>query len=209
MKILTLLTFFSISSVTCFSQVNQGSFVIDPYYGFPNFGKNFASAFENSSTSSLEVKGIGPIGLRSEYVLSDKFGVGFDVIYNSYDIRYTNVDSLYDGVTGTYTTVSSNNRNTMQRLRVQARFNYHFETSNPQLDTYFGLGAGTNNRFRKAYENGIEIDDETELSNFTLLPFSLRVCAGLRYYFTDNIGVNMELGLGGPFISGGISMRFY
>ncbi len=190
------------------AQVSQGSFIIDPYYGFPNFGSNFASAFEVNGNSGLEVKSLGPIGLRAEYIASEKVGIGIDVIYNDYDLRYTSTDSIYNGTTGTYSTTSTSNRFTMQRLRVQARMNYHFETGNPNFDAYFGVGAGTNNRFRKAYENGVEVVDETDLGSLTLLPVSMRLCTGFRYYFAQNIGINFELGLGGPVLSGGLSLRF-
>jgi hypothetical protein len=195
------------------AQATMGSFIIDPYYGFPNFGSNFAKAFEGSGNSGLEVKSLGPIGIRGEYVIADRFGLGLDVIYNDYDLRYTatQTDSLYDGTTGTWsaTTTSSSNRYVMQRLRVQARMNYHFETNNPNFDAYFGVGAGTNNRFRKAYVDGTEVTaSDGGLSNITLIPFSIRVCTGFRYYFAENIGVNMELGLGGPLVSAGLSMRF-
>ena len=96
----------------------------------------------------------------------------------------------------------------MQRVRAQLRFNYHFNITNPALDSYIGVGAGTNNRFRATLENGVDITDNDGLSNFTLLPFSLRIAAGLRYYFTDNIGLNTEIGLGGPIVSAGLSIKF-
>lgn len=195
-----------------FSQANStGNVIIDPYYGFPNFGASFAKNFETSSTTNLQVKGLGPLGLRAEYMVADKIGVGFDVIYNSYDLTYsdTRVDSVYDGSTDTWssTTTVTDNEYKMQRLRIQARFNYHFEVSNPDLDAYFGVGAGSNNRYRKAYENGKEVEDDTDLGNFTFLPVSFRLCTGLRYYFSENIGMNAEIGLGGPLISAGLSIR--
>lgn len=200
-------------TMKCLAQANYtGNIIIDPYYGFPNFGKSFASNFESSNSSDFKVKGLGPLGLRAEYMVADRMGVGVDVIYNSYDLQYKNTqtDSVYDGNTDTWTanSTTTNNEYKMQRLRVQLRFNYHFEVSNPMLDAYFGVGAGSNNRYRKAYENGVEVNDETDLGNFTLLPVSFRICTGMRYYFSQNIGINAELGLGGPFISAGISARF-
>lgn len=214
-KIFTLLVVLLVagSGTKSFAQAAfTGNIIIDPYYGFPNFGKSFASNFESETSSDFKVKGLGPLGLRAEYMVADRMGVGFDVIYNSYDLQYTDVrtDSIYDGNTDTWTpqTTTTENEYQMQRLRVHLRFNYHFDVSNPMLDAYFGVGAGTNNRYRKAYENGVEINDETELGNFTLMPVSLRVCTGLRYYFSQNIGINAEIGIGGPLISAGISAKF-
>lgn len=195
---------------TAFSQANYaGSIVIDPYYGAPNFGKSFASNFESTSNSNFKAKGLGPMGLRAEYMLADRFGIGFDFIYNNYDLTYDQIDSTYNGTTDTWTAVKTQNEYKMQRIRAHLRFNYHFEVSNPMLDSYFGIGAGTNNRFRKSYENGILVDNsDGDFDGFTLLPFSLRVCAGIRYYFAQNIGMNAEIGLGGPLVSAGLSLRF-
>jgi outer membrane protein W len=95
----------------------------------------------------------------------------------------------------------------MQRVRAQVRLNYHFDISSPNFDSYIGVGAGTNNRFRKTLENGVDITENDGLANFTLLPVSMRIALGARYYFTDNIGLNMEIGLGGPVLSGGLSIK--
>ena len=197
------------SSNLSLAQANtQGSVIIDPYYGFPNFGASFSKNFETAGNSDLKVKGLGPLGLRAEYMLADKIGVGVDVIFNNYDLTYRSTDSLYNGATDTWTTTVNENEYKMNRLRIQARFNYHFEVNNPNLDAYLGIGAGSNNRFRKAYENGVEVTDDADLGNLTLLPVSFRFCTGLRYYFTENIGMNAEIGLGGPLISAGLSLRF-
>jgi hypothetical protein len=194
-----------------FSQANsQGNFIIDPYYGAPNLGKSFWSSIEDANgTSSFKATGVGPMGLRGEYMVSDRIGVGFDFIYNSNNISYTDTDTLYDSGTDTYYTQDVEYKRTMNRVRVQARFNYHFDVSNPDLDAYFGVGAGTNNRFRKFYREGVEETDDFEGSgNLTLIPVSFRLCTGLRYYFTENIGLNAEIGLGGPLVSAGVSIRF-
>ncbi len=205
----------AISSFSAFSQANsQGSFIIDPYYGYPNFGASFYSLLESSSNvSSFKATGIGPAGLRAEYMLGDKIGLGFDFIYNSNKITNINTDTVpkYNSTTLNYDNVITvtNERRTMQRVRFQARLNFHFDISNPALDAYFGVGVGTNNRYRKYYVNDVIQTDllTSDVSNLTLIPVSMRLCTGLRYYFTPNIGLNMELGLGGPMISAGISFK--
>lgn len=187
--------------------VSKGSIIIDPYYGGPNFGKSFAQNFESSNTTNLKVKGLGPFGIRGEYLVADRIGLGVDVIFNNYDLNYTQTDSTYNNTTMNYDYTTSQREYVMNRLRVQARANFHFKISDPNFDSYFGVGVGTNNRFRKAYENGVEVTDDADLGNLTLLPVSFRVCAGFRYYFSDAIGLNMELGLGGPAFSAGLSFR--
>lgn len=203
------------SAFSTFSQANyQGSIIIDPYYGYPNFGASYYSLLESNSTvSSFKSTGIGPAGLRAEYMVGDKIGVGFDFIYNSNTITNTNTDStaVFNTITSNYdySVTVSNEKRIMQRVRFQARINFHFDISNPALDAYFGVGVGTNNRFRKYYVNGVEQVDSytTAASSFTLFPVSMRICTGVRYYFSPNVGLNMELGLGGPMISAGISCK--
>lgn len=199
---------------TSFGQANtQGSIIVDPYYGYPNFGKSLYESLE-ATTTDFKATGIGPCGLRAEYMISDKIGIGADFIYNSNKTTYSTVDTtqVYNSTTDTYDNVYTNYsyERTMQRIRVQARINFHFDISNPNLDAYFGVGVGTNNRIRHYYQNGAEITDDLSDfgGTFTLIPVSMRICTGLRYYFTPNIGLNMELGLGGPMISGGASFRF-
>lgn len=201
----------TMSSMANAQALSQGNIVVDAYYGFPNLGKSFYKSLEDASNiEGYKAKGLGPMGVRAEYMVSDRIGLGIDLIYNSNRITYTQIDSTYDGNTDTYQVTRNESERLMQRLRVQARINFHFEIDNPDLDAYFGVGAGTNNRFRKYWENGVEVNDTytSGASNLTLVPVSFRLCTGLRYYFTENVGVNMEIGLGGPLVSGGVSLKF-
>ena len=83
--------------------------------------------------------------------------------------------------------------------------NYHFVATD-NLDAYFGVGVGANIR-RIGTKTDYPNYDDNAVSG-SLIPVSLRVALGTRYYFTENIGLNLELGLGGPFISGGVSVKF-
>jgi hypothetical protein len=203
MKKIVLSLVLLVSASNVFSQaVSTGNFIFDAYYGAPNFGKNFYKLIENSSiTTNFQASGIGPLGLRGEYMIGETFGLGFDVIYNSNNISYTQIDSLNP-------LNSINYERTMDRLRVQMRFNFHFNVTNPNLDAYFGVAAGTNSRFKKYYVNGVETINDSFIGSGILIPFSLRVCTGMRYYFNQNFGLNAEIGLGGPLISGGLSVKF-
>lgn len=199
----------ALAAVNANAQANsQGNFIVDAYYGAPNLGKSFYKSIEDANgTKNFKATGVGPMGIRAEYMVGDRIGVGFDVIYNSNNVTYTAVDSTYNGNTDTWTATNYEYKRTMNRLRIQARFNYHFDVSNPNLDAYLGVGAGSNSRFRKYYENGNEVLDTFEGSG-ALIPVSFRICTGMRYYFTENVGVNAEIGLGGPLVSAGLSLRF-
>lgn len=183
--------------------VSKGNLIIDPYYGAPNFGKRIISSLQVDGQNVVMngVKGIGPAGLRVEYMLADKFGIGADIIYNaaSIDLTYDSLNtdgSLYKRYTGT---------GTMNRLRVQARFNYHF-VSTDELDAYIGVGAGSNTRFWTAKSNDPEYNFN-RTGTATLLPVSMRLAVGMRYYFIPNLGINAEIGIGGPLVSAGLSFK--
>lgn len=183
------------------AQVEQGSVIIDPYYGYPNFGKKFADSFVGDSVDNVDIIGLGPCGLRAEYLVSDNFGVGFDFIYNSFGVEVTYDDYDQNNVLQTY-----KDNVKMQRFRVQFRMNYHFAQTDA-LDAYVGFGAGTNIRKYSINSDNPNYTEPESLSS-ALIPVSLRIALGTRYYFTDNIGINAELGLGGPVLSGGISIKF-
>lgn len=206
MKKILLIAAVFMTGATAFGQAaEQGNVIIDPYYGFPNFGKNLSDQ-ASEGLENVNVTGYGPTGMRIEYMLADQFGIGVDAIFNGFGVEGSGTDTTgynpdSSPITETYTA-----RATMNRIRIQARFNYHFDISSPDLDVYMGLGAGTNIRNYKYYENDVEQTDQS-LSG-SLIPVSLRVAAGMRYYFTDNIGLNAELGLGGPVISAGLSFKF-
>lgn len=182
--------------------VQRGNVNIDAYYGFPNFGKTLTKNISDNNETVGKVRGLGPLGVRAEYMLADKFGLGIDFIYNSLssDITYdslNNDQTLYRTYHGTAS---------MQRIRVQLRFNYHF-VSTEKLDVYTGIGAGTNTRIWKvkSTDPGYKFNS---IATGTLLPMSMRLAVGMRYFFIPNLGVNAEIGIGGPLVSVGISAKF-
>ena len=183
------------------SQINtKGSVIIDAYYGFPNFGKSFLAAIESNS-AGVTTTAIGPCGARAEYMVADKFGIGADFIYNSMSGSFQ-VDSL-NADNSVYKSYDA--KLAMQRYRFQLRMNYHFVRED-KMDAYVGFGAGTNTR-KYIYKSDMPNSDGFSQSG-SLLPFSMRIAIGMRYYFTNNIGLNTEIGLGGPLVSAGLSIRF-
>jgi opacity protein-like surface antigen len=195
-----------------FSQaVGKGNLIIDPYYGFPNFRKYYTNTLgdiftENGLYQSQKASSIGPMGLRAEFLLADRFGIGFDFIYTNFRNQSTVIEQEYNDQTGEWNDVTSTNDFTMNRIRFQVRINYHFQVNDPDLDVYFGLGAGTNNKYTKRTVNGNIVTTQA-LDGIVAFPMSMRVCSGVRYYFTENIGFNLEIGLGGPILSAGVSFK--
>ena len=206
-QLIFLTMFFFSSFGTATSQVlYQGNVVVDTYYGFPNFGKAFLNLLIDSPANNI--KGIGPWGVRLEYMLGEEFGITLNAIHNSFTstdrITY---DEFGDNDEIVYTTYYHSLK--MDRLRVQLGMNYHFGFDNPLLDTYIGIAAGTNHRrMRYDFDNDPAFDGMPLEDNGVLIPVSMRLSAGGRYFFSDNIGVNFEIGLGGPLLSAGFSLRF-
>ncbi|PWL29442.1 MAG: hypothetical protein DCO96_06675 [Fluviicola sp. XM-24bin1] len=178
--------------------VEQGNMIIDAYYGFPNLYTNvFKTAYANSGTEiDLKIGGIGPVGGRFEYMVADKIGVGLDVGFNNSNITYFEDQGAnryeYDFST--------------QKLGFMATFNYHFLQNVDMVDAYVMFGAGYGNRtftFASTDPNYVESSVES------LIPVASRIGVGMRYFFTDNIGLNLGLGFGqGGLVNAGISAKF-
>ena len=176
----------SISLNTKAQLIQKGKMIVDVYYGYPNlFTAAMKTAYNNSITESVKVSGIGPIGGKFEYLLSDKIGLALNINYANSSVKGSGVGS--DNVT------VYNYKVTIPRFRVFPIINVHYATSE-QLDPYFLVGAGYGNFTTKLESNDPNF---TEESVSGLGHFSMRVGTGLRYFFTDNIGAHLEFGIGG------------
>jgi len=187
--------------------VEEGNIVIDAYYGFPNVYKTvFKSAYEASDIDgNLTVSGMGPLGLRGEYLFTDKIGVGLDLGFNNMKITdpytVTTYDANFNPIVQTYEATYST-----KKIGVLATFNYHF-LDNDNFDLYgvFGMGYGNRTFSATSTEPGF-------ISSVTVkspIPIASKIALGMRYFFTDNIGANLSLGFGqGGIVNAGISARF-
>lgn len=203
------------------SATRQGNVIIDPYVGFPNWANSILfndavnwvedneSEFRNVSNEKT-VGGQLSYGGRVEYMLAEKFGAGLDFNYEASGIQfdYSIADSVWNGGTGEYdVTVHGpyNYKYISKKLRVMARLNFHF-VQNERVDAYFGVGAGYKNVSREVTSNEPGFVDD---SSGELIPVTLRLAVGTRIYFTENIGLNLELGaFGGALVQAGLSAKF-
>lgn len=191
--IISTIIFFN--GANCHAQThNEGAMIVDVYYGSPNITSVLLKHFmkKASNVEYLRYKNFGPIGAKFEYMVTDEIGVGIDFNYSNRFISYTDIaidsnqvyDTSYVSFTG-------------PKFRGMGRLNYHFYDSY-DFDAYFSVGVGYN--FLNPLLEG------SEFKNFLALAFRLNL--GGRYYFKENIGLNLELGLGGGgVIQGGISYR--
>jgi opacity protein-like surface antigen len=186
-------TLFSINSFaqktgTSGNCVAQGKIIIDPFYGYPYFNGALVKGLANDPGKIKSYCAGGKV----EFLLSDKIGLGAEFTYADASMKFNVQDTLF--VTRTYTAGIS-------KIRVIGRMNFHFATTS-SIDPYFVIGAG--------YKKTTWYDDEPGIHSLSLnvIPVAFRVGVGLHYYFTDFMGINAELGLGGPMMHIGLSFKF-
>lgn len=186
--------------------VEQGNVILTPQYGYPNlFNMILKAAYESSGYDGLEVGGIGPVGLQAEFMVADKIGVGIKFNYSSSHISYTENTVIYD-INGNPTTSIYDYSLKFNRIRVMPRFAYHFGNSS-NFDGYFGVSAGYSS-FKVSYESN-DPDYTGDIAVKDPIPIGFRLDVGGTYFFTDFLGINFELGLGGgPVLNGGLSFKF-
>ncbi len=170
-----------------------GTTVIDVFAGGPNMSKLFVGGAASTNEGNETLTGVLPIGLRAEYMVTEKFGIGLELSYASgkrvYD--YTQNDTAFT-ITGEHS-----------KMRVLPTFNFHF-LDNETVDLYVALGVGLKDvSYVWSSTNNIDTDD----LDLPTGKISSKLAIGTRIFFTDNIGANFAFGIGGPLVNGGLSIR--
>ena len=167
--------------------VSQGNFIVDAYVS----GHVSSTLVEAVGTVQND-EGYAHIGLpigyggKFEYMASDKLGLGLESNFVKTGYQY--------GLTGNQYSY------TRTKLRVNFILNYHVVQSD-KFDMYLGWGLGYKNTNR-TWTTDSGNQDELDILNSGLdalkVPISIKwfSCGG-RYFFTDNIGMNFEVALGG------------
>ena len=183
------------------AQINQKHKVfIDGYYGFPNLIgytlKRKTKAF--AEVANLDIGGNGPYGGKIEYLFHDQIGIAIDANASSAHIIFDGIEEL-----DTFN-LFHHYEVTREVFRILPRINFHF-LQHDKLDVFAGLGVGY---------NGSKWSFKTTDPNFndrefrTFIPIAFRLFVGSRYFFTDFVGLNFEVGLGGGgLLQGGVSFR--
>lgn len=185
------------------SNAQEGRIIVDGYYGY---GSLYNAVFKAmvANDASFTFKGLGPLGVRGEYMISDKVGFGLDLAYSSASINYTETSTSFDE---NYNYVTETYDASLKTAKVGAMvtFNYHFVNSD-KFDSYFVFGLGYGNRSFTAESDYLGYVSPEYNSTF---PVASRLGVGMRYFFTEDIGLNLGLGLGqGGLLNAGVSARF-
>jgi opacity protein-like surface antigen len=201
-KIIALLFIFS----GCLQLMNaqswdEGKIVISAGYGFPNFGKLIVKSFQ--SEANFTPTGVGPIHGKFEYGLTKKIGVGLSINYSAFGAKWTDTQDKTDAFGNPYT-VTYDYKVSSSAVAFNPRLNIHFATTE-KVDAYWGIGIGY--KVNKVTFSSTDPDFDDNSISGSLIPVGFETTFGLRYYFTENIGLYTELGLSRSLIQGGLSIK--
>ena len=166
---------------------DEGKSVVTIGYGFPNLvTSTFRSLYNTSSHKNYAFQAFGPIVARYEYGLSEKIGFGIVAGYSMMSLSYNYEDYNTSGVLTSYTETVK-----WSSPSIGGRMSIHFATKD-KLDPYFGVSAGwSGNTFTYTDTNPSNSANKTSVS---FSPFYFGLGLGMRYYFTENIGMYVEFG---------------
>jgi hypothetical protein len=197
----SILAFFSLSEVksqdNSESCVAEGNTIINAYYGLSVISSVYKSVIPKE-VEGLKFSSIGPVGVVFEHLVTDVIGLGAEFGYRQINASYTEASSNGSG---------QNYTSSVQFTTIRAMFraNFHFSTSE-KFDAYALVSAGyKNNKFTFSTNDP---NNSGSLSFGGILPFGIKPGIGLRYFFTKNIGLNLEFAAGSPLMCGGLSLKF-
>lgn len=159
--------------------LSSGVFV-DVFYGFPNLGYELMGDPKNY----VSISNIGPLGGRIEFMTDSKNSLGVEFNYSETTIE--------EEVTVQNTKQAKITN--LVRYRIMPRFCHHFRTNN-KLDTYVHIGAG------------IAVFKNTEGINKNQTLPCVRAGVGIKYFIAKKSAVYIDFGIGGPFITTGLSLN--
>lgn len=176
------------------AQVEKGTIILEPFYGYSLSGGTMKLINTEGSLNN-SFSQLGPMGLRFEFMVSDLIGLGVDAVH-----KKSEISTEWETYSSTYT-----NTNTITKTFIMARMNFHFVRTEA-VDFYAGYGIGYKMGGYK-FESTLEGNTEPEFD--VLIPVAFRVSTGVRYFFTENIGAGVELGFGGGSVaSASLAFKF-
>ena len=185
---------------TAFSQgIKKGDIILDSYYGSQDYlnlyYNNFVPSYRKTTEDELKYqtkKTIGPIGIRGEYLILNKIGVGFNICFNSNYTKNNNLQSekyFYESKQNDFSFLPT--------------LSYHF-VQKEKFDVYCTFGYGLTYSHQKTTNtNPLLTSGKKDYGSY-----ATTIGLGMRYFLTPHIGVssNLQLGVGG-LISAGVSYK--
>lgn len=114
------------------------------------------------------------------------------------------MNTYYNQATGNYEDILYNYDLSTNKFGVLFCFNYHF-LDNDEFDLYSTVGVGYSNR-NFNFSSTDPTFAPTTLSS--IIPVGFKSGIGMRYFFSDNLGANLQIGFGqGGILNAGISYK--
>jgi hypothetical protein len=181
--------------------LQKGNIIIDAYYGFPNLWTTvLKAAYLPGDETSSSWGSSGPFGIKAEYMISNKMGIGLDINYASSWVQWTETGNVYNASTGLYT--DGTYKVTVPRVGIMPRFYYHF-LNHKHFEMYGSAAIGYKSTAFKYTSN----DPTWAENDMSVIPLGYRMALGGRLFFTDNIGLNFEFGIGGALLTAGLAVK--
>lgn len=187
------------------AQAQRGKVMIDFYYGFPNL---WSSALERVveqqfTPAGLDFSSVGPLGGRLEVMVTNRIGLGVDVLFAESGLDFTTTGPDPTGEGGG--TAEYSYSVSVKRPRVLGRLNVHL-LNNRFLDPYFVVGLGYSGTKANVQTND-PIFNEQDFNLPINIPVAARLGFGMRLMVFKFLGVGAEVGIGGPLVTGGVTLK--
>ncbi|MEQ1734740.1 MAG: outer membrane beta-barrel protein [Bacteroidia bacterium] len=183
--------------------VKEGTILINVDYGFPfwlgSLVSNVNSSSGGAAVTGVSVKNLNHICGKAEYMVTDKVSVGLEYTYAQVAFSYEDYAN-----NGSSTVITYNDLIVKQRALIN--MGIHFGESD-KFDPYMAFGVGYKGLSYRTSNPSLN-DLRDAIDAYKAIPVAIRIGGGFRYFFTENIGVNAEVGIGGPLVQGGISVKF-
>ncbi len=174
------------------TSVIKGTLLLDASYGGPFLFKSaLRSSYQNQGELSF-LRSTNHLVLRIGMMVSNRMEIGFESTYAQAKIHYVTPEKTEE-------------RAEVSKQRFLVRFAWHFATSR-KWDPYVTLGAGyaiinydQTERTPNNFSSNQMVDD--------FVPVALRMGTGVRFFLFKNFGLNAEVGIGGPLIQGGLTLK--
>lgn len=172
-------------------KLEKGDIIIDLSYSLA--GPKGFTWREIALNTNSDLSQLGPIGVKFQYMASESFGVGLDVSFTSrkgtWDVYRTEADS-----DTTYIEIEEPRAADQTIIRAMIRTSWEI-IHKKSFQLFWANSIG----YRSVNWKG-DYDRDWLLSVTSASassPLALRTAMGMRYFFTESIGLSVEFGLGG------------
>ena len=201
-KAITISIFSILFTINSYSQItSRGTLFVDSYYGLSisNFTFDGDQIKRNNSTF------VGPLGLKAEFMVTQKIGIGADYTYSKQS--KDDVKLVYNATTSLIESNKIDNFYQSTKNTLMFTFNYHV-LNNKIFEAAFNFGLGMRSNKLNFDPSSITSSVNTNSLLWSNSSFTSRIGFTVRAFITDHIGVNVSVGFGrGGLINGGLSFK--